>query len=208
MADENTFQKRQTAYWMPVGELTDGIFTKGDDGTHYKTKEGIIISRVNVVGVVLSKETADFVESITIEDWTGKISVKSFDKKDFFDNVEVENMVNIVGKIREYNGVPFISAEIITKVGQDMLSLRKKELPLIKKFYKKEESMPQTEEIKINSDADKLVEKIRELDSGEGVDIDVLVEKSGIKNAGQLVQELIHNGDVFEIMPGKLKILD
>jgi len=36
----------------------------------------------------------------------------------------------------------------------------------------------------------------------------LLAKKCSIKNLNDITKELIRNGEVFEIMPGKLKVLD
>ena len=118
-------------------------------------------------------------------------------------------MVNVIGKIREYGSVPFISAEIVRKSCSEEMVLRKKELQLVKRFYKKEEaSAPVAEESIVGPAGEAVLSLLKELDGGEGVDAELLIEKSGIKNANEIIRELIHNGDVFEIMPGRLKILE
>ncbi len=209
MEDENKFQKRQTAYWMDVSDLLDGSFVKGEKGTYYRTREGIEISRVNVFGIVLSKESSDLVEGITIEDGTGSINIRSFDSNPVFDGVAVEDVVNIIGKIREYNGVPFISAEIVRKKNREDLELRKKEKKLVSRFYeKKPQQTPEAEDIVIDNRAEKILELIKRLDQGEGVDVETVVKECKIENADPMIKELINNGDLFEVMPGKLKVLD
>lgn len=196
---------------MQIDDLLDGTFIKDETSSSYRTKTGFIISRVNVFGIVISKESNDFFSSIIIEDGSGKIDVRSFEKKDVFDDIEVENIVNVIGKIREYNQMPFISVELIKKSDQDFFNLRKKELSSIKKFYpkaKEEPNISEAEELVVAGDGEKILSMLNELDKGDGVDTELLIEKSGIKNAEGLIKELINNGDVFEIRPGKLKVLN
>ncbi len=214
MSDENTageskFQKRQTALWMKIGDLLGGSFTRNEGFSAYKTPKGVVASRVNVFGVVLSKESSDLVESIFIEDETGSIAVKSFEKTGAFEKIEVGDIINVIGKIREYNNVPFISSEIIVKSEKGPFILRKKEIAVVQGFYATEETEKAAvpEEI-VCDNSSKVLGLIRELDKGDGVDMDLLVEKCGMKNASQIIGELIRNGDVFEIMPGKIKVLD
>ena len=194
---EGKFQKRQTAYWMTIEDLSNGTFKKKEENSVYITKKGFAVSRVNVFGIVLSKDSTEFVESLIIEDGTGNISIKSFEKKGFFEKVEVGDFANIIGKVREYNSVPFISSEIIVKSDKDAFMLRKKEIMAIQKFYKCEEIS-----------APEVVGEEIVLDNGDGADIDVVIKKAGIKESNKIVEDLVRNGDVFEIMPGRLKILD
>jgi len=196
---EGKFQKRQTAYWMTVEDLLNGTFKKNEENAFYITKKGFAVSRVNVFGIVLSKDSSEFVESLIIEDGTGNLSVKSFERKNVFEKIDAGDFVNIVGKIREYNGAPFISSEIIIKSDKDAFMLRKKEVSLVQKFYKTPEVSVQEavgEEFVVDDGA-KIMEIVKSLDNGDGADVDAVIKK-----------DLVRNGDVFEIMPGKLKILD
>jgi RPA family protein len=208
MSNENGFQKRQTAYWMEIKDLLGGCFIKNDDGSSsYQTNTGFMISRVNIFGIVLSKEANEFFEGIFMEDGSGNISVKSFDKKGIFENIEVGDTVNIIGKIREYNQTPFVSAEIVTKRDNRELLLRKKELAAVRKFYKREEPQ-KTEEVVVCDSGARVVELIKGLDNGDGADMDLLAQKCKIKDVDKIIEDLIRSGDVFEIRPGKLKVLD
>ena len=207
-AGESKFQKRQTALWMKIGDLLGGSFTRNENFSAYKTPKGVVASRVNVFGVVLSKESSDLVESIFIEDETGSIAVKSFEKGSF-EKIEVGDIVNVIGKIREYNNVPFISSEIAVKREKEPFMLRKKEITIVQGFYAAEETEKDAvhEEV-VCDNSSKVLGLIRELDRGDGVEMELLVEKCGMKNASQIIEDLIRNGDVFEIMPGKVKVLD
>ena len=210
MNDKNTVQKRQTARWAEIGEFAGGIFIKSEAGSSYKTRGGYFLSRVNVFGVVLSKESTEFVANVFIEDGTGNISIKSFEKKEIFEGIEVGDIINVIGRVRVYNQTPFISAELVKKIGREAFALRKKELSLVKKFYGlgKEEEPATEEEVVVSSESEKILGLIRSLDGGNGVDMELLAKKCSIKNLNDITKELIRNGEVFEIMPGKLKVLD
>ena len=209
MSEKNIIQKRQTACWAVLGELNGGVFSKGEEGSAYRTKEGHVFSRVNVFGIVLSKESTEFFESIVIDDSTGSINAKSFDKKGIFDNVDVGDVINIIGRMREYNQAPFISVELVRKGSQEAFSLRKKEIGVVKRFYSAEkESSPVQEEEVVQGSSEQITGLIKSLDSGNGADIEEVIRKCGIKNAGEVVKDLLRNGEVFENMPGRIKVLD
>jgi len=207
--NDTKFQKRQTAYWAEIGDILGGTFIKNDESSSYLTKNGFSVSRVNVFGVVLSKDSNEFFEGIVLGDGSGTINVKSFEKKGMFEGIQIENVVNVIGKVREYEQSPFISVEIIVKSDKKAFELRKKELPSVQKFYKKEE-IPKIaeEEVVVSDGGNHVFDLIRELDKGDGVDIGVISEKCKIKNLNEIIEGLVRNGDVFEIKPGKLKVLD
>lgn len=54
---------------------------------------------------------------------------------------------------------------------------------------------------------DKIVRVINDLDEGRGADFEAVVQKSGIEKAEDIVNNLLLEGEIFEISPGKLKVL-
>jgi len=211
MNEKNLIQKRQTAKWAEITDLLGGVFIKNSEteGSVYRTKKGFLVSRANVFGVVLSKDSTEFVEGIIVDDGTGNISVKSFEKKGIFDSIEVGDIVNVIGKVREYSQSPFVSAETVKKSDNKSFALRKKEISLVQKFYEVEKDIqPEAEEMFVSGEGDKILAMLKELDKGDGVDIGVLAEKAKAKDINEIVTNLIRNGEVFEILPGKLKVLE
>lgn len=53
----------------------------------------------------------------------------------------------------------------------------------------------------------KLTQIIKELDPGEGVPIEVIIEKSDLEDAEKLLKKMLEKGDIFQNQPGKVKIL-
>ena len=53
-----------------------------------------------------------------------------------------------------------------------------------------------------------VLSKIKEKDTGEGADLSDVADSSGVEDAERIIQLLINEGEVFEIKPGKIKILD
>ena len=98
---------------------------------------------------------------------------------------------------------------------EDWLELRKKQLKILNKdnvvkeepIQKQDETVEIKEEI-INSDneSDDIFNTIKKLDEGEGVYIEELIKKH--PNAEKLVENLLNEGEIFEIKPGKYKLLE
>ena len=53
----------------------------------------------------------------------------------------------------------------------------------------------------------KLVRLIKELDQGDGVAIENLLEKSSLDHTEQYIQQMLERGDIFQVRPGKIKVL-
>jgi RPA family protein len=69
---------------------------------------------------------------------------------------------------------------------------------------KNEKNAGQDEE----SPAQKVYGMIKSLDRGKGADTDEVIEKSGLENCQRVIQTLLEEGEIFEIRPGKLKVLE
>lgn len=49
---------------------------------------------------------------------------------------------------------------------------------------------------------------IKNLDTGEGADFDAVIKNSGNVDAEHIITRLLESGDVFEVKPGRLKVLE
>ena len=54
---------------------------------------------------------------------------------------------------------------------------------------------------------EKLLSLIKELDEGDGVLIETVIEKSFLEGTEDLIQKMLERGDVFQNQPGKVKVL-
>jgi len=55
---------------------------------------------------------------------------------------------------------------------------------------------------------DEIFSLIRKLDSGEGVLIDDVIKDCKNESAEKILSKMLENGDIFEVKPGKIKILE
>lgn len=55
--------------------------------------------------------------------------------------------------------------------------------------------------------SEKVIQLIKDLDKGNGVLIEDIIDKSNIKEAEQIINIMIKNGEIFQNMPGKVKVL-
>ncbi len=228
---ESETQKRQIAQKCSIIELLEGTLVKdlGFEPSYVITKQGRKIARGNILGVIVSKTNTDFYESILMDDNTGRISIKSFDKKKVFETLPVGAVILLVGRVREYNSERYIAYEIAKIItNMQFLELRKLELELIKKTFtptkiveKNEKINSQEEfiqeEIILNTDTvldedkgpvQKMYEIIKEIDKGQGADYEEILKLAKMTNGEEVIMNLIKNGDVFEVKPGKIKVLD
>jgi RPA family protein len=217
MAEDNQNQKRQVAYKVRIKELLEGRYVKEEGWTpnYIETREGKRISRINLVGVVVSKNEEANYSSIALEDGTGRISVRSFDEKAKFEEVNIGDILLLIGRPKEYGSEKYILLEILKKL-KDENWIKVRRLELDKNIEEAEDAHEaenlETEEETIEQEEvaenkyHKIIQKIKELDKGEGADFDEIVK--GVEEGGKLIDDLLKKGDVFETKPGKLKILE
>jgi len=231
---ERVYQKRQVAHKLRVQEIHDSQYVKqdGDWEPNYIELHGQKISRVNIIGVVVYVDEQENHKSISVEDNTGKIQVRSFDQQYNFNNAKAGDIVAVIGRIREFNNEKYIMAEIVKPVDKTWVGIRNIELanrpnitpqpvipgneqavtenisqeaPQEQVIMQKtiEESPKETQQ----SSAEKLLALIKEQDQGDGAATEDIISKAG-QNAEKIVTNLLMEGEIFEIKPGRLKVLE
>lgn len=210
--------KRQTAYIVGIDEINNSKYTKseGEWDPNYLIIRGLKISRVNIIGVIISISGESNIESFVIDDGFSNIQVRNFDNSLNL-NLEIGDIVLIIGKPREYNDEKYIVPEIVKKIeNEGWIEFRKKQLKQIKpnnipepKIEKKVEVAQNTSiEEEISSDTQTIYDLVKKLDPGEGADIEEIIQKSNITNTENIINSLLKEGEIFEIRPGKIKVLE
>jgi len=211
MADEQKSDfKRQTAFKCNIDTLNKGVFVKrpGWESSYLMTDYGDF-SRVNIIAVIVSKDE----NSITLDDGTGQIVARVFDKLELISNTTIGEPILMIARPREYNNQIYLTIDLIKKINdKGWIAYRKKELTLIKKIrdtvhqeVKKEAEI--VESPSTMSSKERIISLIKELDNGEGADIDEIIRFAKIKNAEELIQDFILRGEIFELRPGKIKLM-
>lgn len=215
----------------------DFVTEEGWNPNYVIDKYGRKISRINLISAIVdipdSENTFNYY-SIVIDDSTGKISARLFENYEQLKTFNVGDIVSIIGRIREYGTERYIILEIIKKIDNPKwIEVRKKEIELLKSTLQKVDSNQQPEPVpdKIKSDSketdraeeieevadeginalnasESILALIRKLDKGEGVDTDEVIKKSGIDSSEEIIKSLLLEGDMFEVRPGRLKVLD
>ena len=198
--------KRQTAHKCSLDQINNSkyIKTTGWDPNYLQMGQ-LEVSRVNIICVIISITG----NTVVVEDNTDKIELKVFDNLEQLNKIKPGDLVLIIGRPREYNGSMYLLPEIIKKLDDPKwIDYRKLELELIeiKPIQVQPVQITEQEQVKINPTD--ILDIIKELDSGEGVGYEQLIEKINHEEAEKLIQNLINEGEIFEIRPGKLKILE
>ena len=206
-------KQRQIAYKIRVLDILNGKYVKEEGwAPNYIIARESNVSRVNLMGVIIAKTDDKENTEILIDDKTGKISVRAFDGYSIFNGVGVGDFVLIIDRPREYNTKKYIVPEIIKKINKSWFKLRVVELcgPEGKTIKQKKErgeskkSSVLNKVIKNKINSEEVLGLIKGWDTGAGADYALLIEKIGDE---KVIKELLEEGEIFEVTPGKLKVL-
>jgi len=228
---------RQIAEKINISQLQSGSYIQEDDKTpnYLYTLEGKKIFRINLIGIVVQKEQLGSIGNFLLDDGTGKVVTKFFEEHKSLASINIGDAVIIIGKVRVYNEEKYISPEIIKKIDCRWLKVRSKELiyqtaeqaKIGVKNTAPKDNLPKktnnlntkitpktkvSEELIDNQELEilpikKISKLIKELDKGEGVLIEDILEKSTLENTEKLIENMLEKGDIFQNMPGKVKVL-
>lgn len=208
---------RRAAQKVFIKEITEGTLVAEEKELipiiKTLTKE---IYRMNIIAVVVGKEKRGSAINLLIDDSTGKIPVRFFENNSIANEAAVGDVLLIIGKTRSYQEEKYISPEIVKKV--DSLWLKVRSLELAETIYYKIEQ-EEKKEIKQEEKSEdilseysylpfeKITKLIKEMDSGEGVFIEEIIEKSSLKDIEKILEKMMEKGDIFQNLPGKVKVL-
>lgn len=196
------------------------------------------ISRVNIFGTIIDKNKNERVINFNVDDGGASIICTFFDNLDYYDsNFSVGDVILLVGRINDFNGIK-INGEIIKKVNAEWIELRKKELGLqdfnnyqnktesknsnnyvlkekneenLYSFEEKTQEFDLTQKNPSKSPHQQIWETIHENDDGRGVNFELIKEKNN-KLSDEKIEEICNNllkeGEIYEIRPGFYKILE
>tara|TARA_Y100000310_G_scaffold146139_1_gene145491 strand:- start:353 stop:991 length:639 start_codon:yes stop_codon:yes gene_type:complete len=206
---------RQTAVKVLIKELNDGSYQQQNEQepNFLLTKTGKKIYRVNLIGIIVQTEKVGSITNFVVDDSTGTMIMRSFENENFIDKVNVGDHVLLIGKVRIYNNEIYINPEICKKVNTLWLQHRIKtinyeiyeDVNIVEEIQKE---VP--EEVGVEDSllpVQKLVKLIKEMDTGDGVLIEDILEKSLINDSEKIIERMLESGDIFQNMPGKVKVL-
>ncbi len=132
--------KREPAVKLRIKDIVDGKFFPGEKEnmkpSYLITKFGRRVSRVNIFATITDKYTNENESyiSFTIDDGTSSIRAKAFrDVAEIVKNLEIGDMVIVIGKIKEWGGDLYINIEVARKVEDPNYEIYRK-LELIKEI--------------------------------------------------------------------------
>lgn len=203
---------RQTAIPCTLAEIAAGEWVQqgGVAPSGVRTVRGLV-ARVNIFGVVVDKGQD---ASLVIDDGTASLRVRSFDPQAKV-SVGIGDVALVIGRPREYNGERYIVLEICKKLRKEWIPYRKKELAYFSGFVIEEDVVEQpagqpAQSVTVQDTGknpfELLIDTIRRLDTGNGADSAEVIAMH--PEGERLLRALLEEGEVFEIRPGRIKVLE
>jgi RPA family protein len=213
--------ERQTAYLTTIGALLNGSFIKSEahmQPNYVRTAEGKELSRTHIIAVIVSFDEGTHAEAV-LDDGTGKITARSFDNPTYFSSFNLGDIIRIIGRVRAFNEQIYLIPEIVKKItNRQFIALHKLQLQqnhdeIIENIPVSEISDETTSEISIDtieetppSPVDQIIALIKTKDTGDGALIEEIAQT--VENGERLIHNLLEAGDIFELRPGRVKVLE
>ncbi len=211
---------RQTAMPCTLGELKQGAWVQNSETpSGVRTSRGLA-SRVSVIGVIVQK-SAD--ASFTVDDGTAALSVRAFDAAPKPIAAGVGELVSLIARPREYGGERYLVLEICKRPKDprwaeyrklelahfsDMPQPAPQEERLERKASEPAPARIEVPETGTKNPFETIIERIRALDDGKGADVHDVLEGIAHAEKERLLATLVEEGEIFEIRPGRVKVLE
>lgn len=229
-------QQRQTAYRVWIADLLKGEFIKssGEFQPNFVLLRNLNVSRVNIVGAIVAKNVQEGFGSLAVDDGSSTIQIRAWKEgAKSLDSFDVGNLVNLVGKVKSFNNRIYLVPEFLRKIENTAwfklrkIELRKlfgdvermevlnDELPVHDLededigFVAVQEEKVSNTAVGVGSKRQAILSLIEEEDKSEGADISVVILRSGFdeKEAQAIIDELIRDGEIFQLGPGRVRTL-
>jgi RPA family protein len=122
-------KKRAIALKAHIAEIISGRWNQNEGLNYILTRTGRRLSRVRVLSTVVAKFTSQDKKfaSITLDDGTETIRAKAFNSF-IFDNLKIGDIVDVIGKMKQYNDELYITPEIVMPADANWELLRELEM--------------------------------------------------------------------------------
>lgn len=110
-------KKRFPAMKTKLSEIVNGKYVKNEEASYVLTKRAEKVSRVRILATIVDKYVSNNKKlySVTLDDGTDTIRAKIFDSP-ILEKTNVGDLVDVVGRIRDYNDEIYLLIEILWKV--------------------------------------------------------------------------------------------
>lgn len=223
--------KRLVAVKACIKDISAGSTISDPGGpTGLLLPNGVPAYRFNLIGtIVMGPEITDTCVTIAIDDGTGSLLVRSFDRPELLEDMKVGQVITIIGRPRQHTDGISIAPEVTKQTTTDWLAVRCKEIELQEKNIPASKPKIASQPLNANSPRASLsqpvveeeimfeesntperiiTQLIRKHDTGDGADAADVLSESGIANGMSIIEKMLKNGDIFAVSQGRYKVLD
>ncbi len=205
---------RRIAHKLWLSSLKEENFMQrtGEFESNYILLNDKQISRVNIIANVINKfqsEDKNYL-LIIIDDDSAQIRLKTWrEDTKILNDINIGDMILVIGKIKKYNDEIYILPEIAKKVSPNQELLRK--LELIKEcglsgeidIIDEKEQKADYEEISINSNSlrNEILNLVEKYEGKSGINLEEIKLQlhSNLEDLNNIIEELIKEGQIYEI---------
>ncbi len=214
--------KRLTAFKSNIKKITDSEMISEEDSPDYIKISDLRIARVRIIGTIVSKRVNSerTYAYLVVDDGTETIRIKAW--KDDVDKLEkpvVGDIIELVGRVREWDDERYLTCEIIKIINNpNHWLLHKYELLLsdekveritekVKTGDAREVEGKKSVEEELEN---KIIKIIKNSDVGRGVSMKLLTEETGKdeKNIRPVLKNLLNDGIIYEPTKHNYKFLE
>ena len=124
-----SLQRRHIAYKLRIRDILSSRYVKIEGvNPNYLQINDQEVSRVNVIGFVVQKSDMDNYSGLLIDDGTGKIPARAFENNFLLNNIDIGDVVLVIGRPREYLEEKYLLVEIAKKINPLWAKARSLEL--------------------------------------------------------------------------------
>jgi len=194
---------RQPALKVLVADVQNGTLVAGDEEqpTVLEVAPGERSGRVSMMAALVSVGDRE----AWIDDGSGILQLRVFDSVIW---PPVGSVVHVVGRVREYGGQRYIAVEIVRGISPTWAAVRKLEIAGRGAVAKRPVGSGADAGTTMNmTSASDLVGVVDRLDDGRGADYEAIKTALGRSDAESLMQGALESGVLFQVAPGRLKVL-
>ena len=127
---EQTVQPRQTAFKVSISSLLNGKYVQQEGWQpNYLEINEKQISRINLIATILDKQETESLLTLILDDGTANIQAKAFNEDiKRVSNLNIGDLILLIGRPRNYNNELFISIEIAKKIDPVWSKVRRLEM--------------------------------------------------------------------------------
>ena len=205
------FTKKPVAYKLWIRDLVNGRINEGERCVEVRDLK---VKKARILGSVIRKyESEDGRYAfIVLDDGSSSIRIKAFrESVPELKKVKVGDILDVIGRVRFRDSEIYLVPEIITKIRDPNWEIvRRLELLRLDKLRRKGHGGVEILEEVVEDVYTKVIKGIRELDSGEGVEVEELSKKLKLskEECEKIIKELLVRGEIYEPKPRKYKILE